>query len=59
MIAVVTDTAMIAPDCRNIPRSPAIAATWSGASCRLALLDAGTDRPMPKPVIPAAMASQA
>ena len=39
--------------------SPAIAATWSGASCRLALLDAGTDRPMPKPVIAAPMASHA
>ena len=57
--AVVTDTAVIAPDWRNMPRSPAMAATWSGASCRLALFAAGTDSPMPSPVSAAPIASQA
>ena len=32
---------------------PAIAAAWSGASCRLALFDAGSAVPMPTPVIAA------
>jgi len=32
---------VIAPDCRNMPRRPATAALWSGASCSVALFDAG------------------
>ena len=55
--AVVAEMVRIEPDWRNMPRSPAIAATWSGASCSVALLVAGTAMPMPSPVSPAAAAS--
>jgi catalase len=58
-IAAVIDTAVMAPACRNMPRSPAIAAAWSGASCSVALLAAGVAMPMPRPHTPVASASHA
>lgn len=36
--AVVIEMHKMPPDCRNMPRRPAICATISGASCRVALL---------------------
>jgi catalase len=56
-IAAVIDTAVIAPACRNMPRSPAIAAAWSGASWSVALLAAGVAMPMPRPQTPEPSAS--
>src|ERR1700722_3898966 len=57
--AVLTDTAVIAPAWRNMPRRPEMAATDSGASWRLALLEAGTDIPTPSPDTAAPMDSHA
>ncbi len=57
-MAAVIDTAVMAPDCRNMPRSPATAAVWSGASCSVALFEAGVEMPMPTPQTQVATASQ-
>jgi hypothetical protein len=53
------ETAVLDPVCRNMARSPATAADWSGASCSVALLAAGVETPIPIPQVPAASASQA
>ncbi len=50
-MAVVIEMPMIPPACRNMPRRPAIPASSSGASCIVALLVAGIERPMPMPAI--------
>ena len=54
-----TETAVIAPVCRNMPRSPATTGLCSGASWRVALLAAGVEMPMPIPLSAAPAASQA
>ena len=58
-MAAVIETAVMAPACRNMPRSPATAAACSGASCSVALLDAGVEMPMPMPQMPVASTSHA
>ncbi len=55
--AEVTEIAVMPPVCRNMPRRPAIAAAWSGASDMDALFDAGVAVPMPTPLTAAAAAS--
>ena len=59
MIAVVIETAAICPTIRPVDRSAAMAADWSGASCRPAFRLAGEERPVPRPITHADIASHA
>jgi hypothetical protein len=56
-MAVTVEMEKMTPMKTNICRSPVMAATSSGATCRHAFLDAGFAMPLPRPVTAAPMLS--